>query len=316
MPSSFRNNRLALAAAALFATPAVAATPALIDSGYSLPPGGAEPMAGPEPRALTEPADRLPPDPARYRTFGAQFRTVRTEMVALTAYMTAINAIKAERIGAFHFKKEGWFGRSTENVGVDKLTHAFNTYVLAEFLQTRIARRTGGADRNALTAALLASGLMAYSEVWDAVKPSSGWSMEDIVMNSAGALFSVARNTVPGMEEKLDFRLLLVPNSEVYSFGGRKHYAQQRYLMAVKLAGFAGLERTPLRYVELHGGYYAKDFLDEDRERGIVPKRRLFVGVGLNLQEALFPRPRTGVQRAAREALNYLQVPYTAVHVH
>ncbi len=320
MLSSNRNRRrgprlaLATLAACLLGSAAPAAMPALIDSDYDLAVSVPAEAAPGGPLAVTAADGRTAPDPARYRSVGAQAGTVRTELLALTAYMTVLNAVKAERIGTFHFKKEGWFGKDTENVGVDKLTHAFNTYLLAEFLQTRIARRTGGADGAALTAALLASGLMAYSEIWDAVKPSSGWSMEDIVMNSAGALFSVARNTVPGLEETVDFRLLLVPNSQIYSFSGREHYAQQRYLLALKLAGFRGLERTPLRFVELHAGYYAKDFLDEDRAAGIVPKRRLFFGVGLNLKEALFPAPRTGFQRGAREVLDYVQVPYTAVH--
>jgi len=251
----------------------------------------------------------------RSRSFGAEVGAVKWEAGALFAYMTATQIAVTKKTEGFHFQDEGWFGKDTTNLGVDKLTHAYNSYLIAEFLQSRIARKTGVKGSGAVTAAVLASGLMIYSELYDAHKVTSGFSIQDVLFNTGGAAFSVARNTVPGLEQKLDFRLLLIPNSDIYTFKGKRHYAQQRFMLALKLSGFEGMERSPLRFLELHAGYHASGFTGPDRARGETPRRRIFYGVGVNLKELFFKSPRSTAGRIAGQALDYLQVPYTAIHI-
>ncbi|PTQ13569.1 hypothetical protein CLG96_02965 [Sphingomonas oleivorans] len=241
--------------------------------------------------------------------------TVRWETAGIFAYITASQIAVTKGTRSFHFQDEGWFGKSTKNLGVDKLTHAYNSYLLTELIQARINRKTGGARGSALTAAILASGLMAYSELYDAHKKSSGFSIQDVIFNTGGATFSVLRNTIPGMKEKVDFRLLLMPNSEIYTFKGKEHYAQQRFLLAVQLSGFEEFQKSPLRFVELHAGYYAKGFTARDHEQGEIPQRKLFFGLGLNLKELFFKTPRSKIGRATGQVLDYIQIPYTAIHV-
>lgn len=249
-------------------------------------------------------------------SFGRQVGAIKWELGAAFAWVTAINVAKVGRDGSrgFHFQKEGWFGRDTINLGMDKLTHAWNTYWITDMVEARIRRKTG-ATNAALTAASLSMGLMLYAELWDAHKKTSGFSFEDIAMNGAGAGFSLLRNAVPGLDRKLDFRLLLIPNSDIYTPSGTRHYRQMRYLFALKLSGFEAMERSPLRFVELHAGYRATGFTAREEARGEARRRRPFFGVGLNLNELFFRRPSGGVGRAASEALQYLQVPYTAYHV-
>ena len=110
------------------------------------------------------------------------------------------------------------------------------------------------------------------------------------------------------------FRLLLIPNEDIYTRSGKRHYAQQRFLLALTLSGFERFRESPLRFVELHAGYYASDFTHKAIARGKTPKRHLFFGVGINLKELFFRRPRSGVAKAAGTALDYLQLPYTAAH--
>jgi len=248
-------------------------------------------------------------------SFGERAKAVKWEVGGILAYMTVTQIAVTKDTESFHFQNEGWFGKDTTNLGIDKLTHAFNSYLLAEFLQARIKRKTGNAEGSAFTAAVLASGLMIYSELYDAHKTTSGFSIQDVTANTLGAAFSVLRNTVPGLEEKLDFRLLLMPNSDIFTFKGKRHYEQQRYLMALQLAGFDRLRATPLRFVELHAGYRATGFTNAQQARGEPLERRIFVGVGLNLNELLFGRPRSAVARGASQALDYFQIPYTAAHV-
>lgn len=264
-----------------------------------------------------DPASTPVPEIAdRYRTFGSQVGAVKWEMAAVLGYYTAINAKKIGKDPRWpHFQKEGWFGKSTHNAGVDKLAHAYSAYVVSELLHARLRRKTGGAPGTPLTAAALGMAATLYTELWDSIEPTSGWSWEDVTFNALGAGFSVLRNSVPGLDEKLDYRLMIIPNSTIYSHEGKGHFEQQRYFLALKLAGFRELEKTPLRFVELHAGYYAKDFSRAEREAGLGPKRHVFFGVGLNLRELFFKNPSTRVGRAASEVLDYWQPPYTAVQV-
>lgn len=232
----------------------------------------------------------------------------------------------------FKFKREGWFGKNTANGGMDKLGHAYSTYVLTEFLTDGI-RAGPGTDRSrSYTAAILAMGLMTYIEVFDGFSADHGFSHEDLVVDGVGALLSVARRTVPGLREKLDFRLHYIPTNGVFrsiSCFPAPHceddegtartpitdYGGQRYLLALKLSGFEELRQTPLRLVELHAGYFARGFTREEEVRGDPVRRRIFFGVGLNVSELLFPgRSGGGAGKAARSALEYLQLPYTAAH--
>ncbi|WP_313806831.1 DUF2279 domain-containing protein [Sphingobium sp.] len=261
----------------------------------------------------------LPPDAdreRRYASLGSRIGAAKWETIGLFAYITATQAYWTDGTTHFHFKDEGWFGRNTNNLGIDKLTHAFNAYLFAEFLGARMARKTQDRARAAAPAGLLSIGLMLYGEMWDAHKKDSGFSVQDVIFNTGGATFSVLRHTVPGLEEKLDFRLLMMPNSQVYTFKGKRHYEQQRFLLSLELAGFQGLRDSPLRFIELQIGYRGKNFTNAERAAGIRPERDIFFGVGLNVKQLFFRDSRSRLGRAIGSGLNYFQLPYTAVHVH
>ncbi|WP_245829476.1 DUF2279 domain-containing protein [Novosphingobium mathurense] len=239
---------------------------------------------------------------------------MKTESLVFLGYFSILSGKKLfKETTEFHFKDEGWFGKDTANIGVDKLTHAFDTYLLAEFLHSRIHRRSNASEGDALTAAMLASGLMIFNEFSDGIEPDSGWSVQDVAMNLAGAGFSVLRNTVPGLKEKVSFKIEIVPNGHIYSYEGKPHYEQQRFMFSIKGAGFKRFNHSPLRFLDLQVGYYASDFLNKDREAGIEPKRHVFVGVGLNVGELLFGNSESGFAKAAYSALDYVQLPYTSI---
>lgn len=216
-------------------------------------------------------------------------------------------------------------------MGMDKLGHAYSTYVLAEFFADGIEKQSSQARSASYTGAILAMGLMTYVEVFDGFSKDHGFSHEDLLADAAGALFSVVRRSVPGLREKIDFRLLYTPSRSTWralSCFPAPHcdrdgkavrspitdYSGQRYLLALKLSGFERFSRTPLRLVELHAGYYARGFTKEEEDLGEPLRRRLFFGAGLNVSELLFSRRTSGLRGAGKWALQYLQVPYTAVH--
>lgn len=286
----------------------------------ALPPDSPteQPARSPAPELIRSgqptPTGHVPRTDASHPGFFRQAGSVKTELAIMGGYLAVQTIPKLfKKTASFHFKDEGWFGRNTNNIGMDKLTHAFNTYLIAEILHARIHKNTGGSEGDALTAGILAFGLMAINEISDGIEADSGYSMNDILMNVAGASFSVLRNTVPGLKDKLAFKVEIMPNDEFYSHEGKKHFQQERFMLSLKGAGFETLERTPFKYLDFQIGYYASDFLNSDRAQGIRPKKHLFAGVGLNLGELLFGRSQSRAGRAAHSALDYFQFPYTSL---
>ncbi len=83
-------------------------------------------------------------------------------------------------------------------------------------------------------------------------------------------------------------------------------YDRHKYLLAFKLDGFDTFRDTPLRYLELHLGYYARGYDQYDGLPWQVDERfrTVYVGVGLNVGRLL--KPLWDTQR-----FNYIQMPYT-----
>ena len=262
--------------------------------------------------------------------FWRQTKTVKWRFAGATAAIAATGFANWDwGSSKFKFNSEGWFGKDTASLGMDKLGHAYSSYVLTEFLTDGID--TGLPRHRSYTAGILAMGLMTGIEIFDGFSEEHGFSHEDLVVDAAGVAFSIVRRAVPGMREKVDFRLLYTPSKSTWralSCFPEPHcdkdgvtarspitdYVNQRYLLALKLSGFEATRKTPLRLVELHGGYYARGFTKEEEDRGDPLRRRFFVGVGLNVGELFFPGRRRGVAGAAKSVLEYLQIPYTAVH--
>jgi len=250
----------------------------------------------------------------KYRSLGSRMGAAKWETLGIMAYTTTIQTQLTHLNTGFHFHDEGWFGRDTANLGIDKLTHAFNGYIFSEFLGWRITRKTGDRAGAAVPASIMGFGLQLYGEMFDAFKTSSGFSVQDVVFNGLGASLSAVRHIVPGLANKLDFRLMLMPNEKIFSRSGKKHYEQQRFLLSLELAGFKRLETSPLRFVELQVGYRGKNFSNRDRAMGIKPDRDIFFGVALNLKEIFFNDSHSFAGRAIGAGLDYFQIPYTATH--
>ncbi len=215
----------------------------------------------------------------------------------------------------FHVQNEGWFGRNTGSGGMDKLGHAFTGALLADLFTDRIRMTADRPEGAAVTGALLSLGVMTMVEVFDGFATDHGFSYEDMLSDSVGIAFSLLRNTVPGLREKLDFRQEYVPRSYMGGFHPILGYEGKRFLLALKLSGFDTFRDTPLRYLEIHAGYYARGFSRAAREAGVPKIREPYVGIGINLNELFFGRAHAneGVLKwGARFTLEHFQPPYTS----
>jgi hypothetical protein len=280
----------------------------------------------------SESAPPVPPSFYSFSQLGDHLYSVRWELAAIGAGLAAVGFRDWDWGGGsdFQFIEEGWFAKNTRHGGMDKIGHAFSTFVIADILTDRIRANASNPTGAPITGALVAFGIMGLGEALDGFTGKHRFSREDIVANGVGAAFAILRNSVPGLREKLDFRFMYTPASDERpgitaseDSGIIPPYQRQRYVMALKGSGFETLRNTPLQYAELHAGFDARGFEADERRRGYPIERTFYVGVGLNLNELLFgagPVPNltkhknTVPARVAQKAFEYIQVPYTAAY--
>lgn len=186
---------------------------------------------------------------------------------------------------AFRFNAEGWFAMRTGSGGLDKLGHAYGAYMTGELLYWRLSMVHGGRPVTSLYPALFGTLLYQYIEFFDGFSVDHGYAYEDVIMNELGVTLSFLRHASPRFARLFDYRLFYYPSGG-RSFQPMIDYEGQKFFGALKLAGIPGVERTPLRYVELLGGYYTRGF--PRYARADVKSQHVFVGVGLSLSELIF----------------------------
>lgn len=199
---------------------------------------------------------------------------------------------------------EGWFGQNTSEGGADKLGHAYTSHLLANILASKYHKWGYETEQAGLYGALSAFGVQAFMEVGDSFSGKYGFSYEDFIANGVGALYGYYYWRYPALAEKVDFRIEYAPtfeNGDVFT-----DYEHHKYLLAFKFSGVDRIKDTPLRFLELHGGYYVRGY---DDRIAANERRQLYVGIGLNLSElaesASLPRLST--------FFKFYQTPYTYV---
>ncbi len=203
-----------------------------------------------------------------------------------------------------HVKKEDWFSHGTKEGGADKLGHAYTAYALSHGFAW-IYREWDYPEEQAMRyGALSALGAMGIMELGDSFSSEYGFSYEDMLMNCAGAVAGYLLGTHPDWQQRLDLRLEYAPSLQHFEGDVVTDYEHSKYLMALKADGFDTLRDTPLSYLELHFGYYARGYDDYHAWREDDRERTLYVGLGLNVGKLI-----AGVWDT--RLFNYLQLPYT-----
>ena len=252
----------------------------------------------------------------RFSSFTSDVATIPWHATILTVGIGVLGVVSWDWGSAsFSFTSEGFFGDDTKYFGMDKLGHAYSTYILTDFLV--YSMKANGASLSApYSAALLSWSLMLGVEIFDGFSEDYGFSYEDFIFNTLGVGFSILRQTIPGLRETLDFRLEYIPSGNTNGFQPDTDYSGQKYILALKLAGFEWCQQTPLRYLELHGGYFARGFTDDEKERGEPERKEPYIAISLNLSELFFKNTRIGKTafgHYASRILEYIQVPYTYI---
>jgi hypothetical protein len=185
---------------------------------------------------------------------------------------------------SFRFNDEGWFGLGTGSGGLDKLGHAYGAYMTSELLYYRLSMVHGGRAVRSFYPALFATLLYQYIEIFDGFSGDHGYAYEDAIMNEVGVALSLARHAVPQLGNVFDYRLFYYPSGGS-SFRPMIDYEGQKFFGVLRLSGIPGVERTPLRYLELLGGYYTRGF--PRYAQAARKSQHVFFGIGLNLSEVI-----------------------------
>lgn len=194
---------------------------------------------------------------------------------------------------------EGWFGNDTKSGGADKLGHAYSSYVLAHGLSNLYDSWCINKTDAALYGALSSLAIAGYMELGDSFS-EFGASKEDMIANIVGVTFGYFTYRNKALADILDFRWEYRPNlDDVSDF--TTDYEYSKFLLALKLNGFAFARSNPLKHIELHAGYYTRGFA----EPGDMKERNVFIGIGFNLTD-LFRRH--GYNRTST-LFKYYQIP-------
>lgn len=213
--------------------------------------------------------------------------------------------------GGPRFQDEGWFGRTTGEGGADKLGHAWSGYALSHLFAHSYERFGYGRTDAARYGAFSSLGVMTAIEIGDAFSDDYGFSYQDMLFNTAGAALGYALWEYPEIKRKFDFRAEYDPFPRgKRQFDVTTDYQRLKYLIAVKADGFEAVTDPVLRHLEVHVGYYARNY-DSYSGTGASDRRErhFYIGVGLNLTKLLSPYVDTG------GVLNYVQAPYSYVTV-
>ncbi|MCH9740374.1 MAG: YfiM family protein [Epsilonproteobacteria bacterium] len=208
----------------------------------------------------------------------------------------------------FHIDNEGWFEKDTSNGGSDKLGHFYTNYLMTRAISP-LYESWGYTPKSAalygsLTSVLL-SGILI--EIGDGYS-EHGFSKNDFIADSLGVLTGYLWYINPSLSNQIDFKVEYNPFKEsdnVTDF--TTDYERMKHLMAIKGEGFEIFEETPLEYLELHLGYFSRDF-NHDTMPLEGRKRNLYLGIGINLSKLFRPYIKN-----YSNIFNYVQVPHSYV---
>ncbi len=209
---------------------------------------------------------------------------------------------------AFHFRNEGWFERRTSNGGSDKLGHFYTNYLVTRMVAP-LYESWGYSEHKAALYGAITAGMLsgALIELGDGFS-EHGFSREDMLVDILGAVAGYFWSTNSALAQKVDIRVAYNPFLKTDNVTDvTTDYERMRHLLVLKAGGFEMFENTFMKYIELHVGYYSRNF-NHDTLPLEGRKRYVYAGVGINLSALLQPYFGTYAK-----IFNYYQLPYSYV---
>ena len=221
--------------------------------------------------------------------------------------------------------------------GADKIGHMDAAYIIADVVSLYVRDEYKLSTWNAsLVGAGYSLAMTTLMELGDGSSKDHGFSWGDMIFNAGGALFSMIKNNVPGLDNKITLRIQWMPRTQDFRKHGKlfDDYERYKYVAALKLSGFDSLKDSFWRFLELQLSFKTRGYEPNSKSAVIAQittstnrykKRRpldlryqsIGVGFGIDVGQVLIAmcgKKKKWVRMTDR-TLNYLQLPYTTAEI-
>ncbi len=213
------------------------------------------------------------------------------------------------------FKAHNVWGANALDGASDKFGHALASYYITK--EAAFLYRATGYSRlwANIAGALYAESVMGLMEIGDGFSTAQGFDFNDFIFNNIGIAVGLIMSQFPVLDRMFAFQWEYVPtkryrrsvaNNKYTSADFFTDYSGQKVILATKLGGIPYLSRTPLRYMNIDLGYYARGYYNKDFSHNT---RNMYLGVSINYSIAfgdLLPVSYTS---------SFLQTTFNYVHV-
>ena len=199
-----------------------------------------------------------------------------------------------DNLQAFHFHdSDGWFDQGDTWGGADKLGHAYSAYTVSRGIS--FLYREAGMDesKSRLYGAIAGMAMVSLIDVGDGFA-QYGFSLQDVVANGVGSGLAYLLDSNSLLDRLIDFRLEYSPTKEFLD--GEidpdpfQDYSGMKFHLVLKASGIPAMDNHFLKYLELHAGYYTRDYSVVKKSLG---KRHTFYGISINLSQIINDVSRT-----------------------
>ncbi len=217
---------------------------------------------------------------------------------------------------SFDYKPSHVWGAHALNGASDKFGHLYATYAVKR-MSTFFFRSTGSSPVRAnIEGGIYASAVQLILETGDGFSSAQGFDIYDVVFNSIGVGIGMLLDGFPVLDRMFALQWEYVPTKKYRKAVARRDssadfftdYSGQKYLLVTKLGGIPYLSLTPLRYVNIDLGYYARGYYDKNFDPST---RNLYIGISLNYAIALGDLLPTGwTSSTLQTAFNHYHPPF------
>ena len=219
-----------------------------------------------------------------------------------------------------HIRREGFFGKKTNDGGADKVGHAFSHYVAFRALHNYYDWSENGKSTKWYYSISTAVSLGLLIEVGDSYSSEIGGSYEDFIADITGISLGALLEYSPILDSLIGYSWQYWPTSRYYGKNGEKplnfttDYNGAKFVLNFRLTGLQtlGLQLPNfLRYIQLDYGYFTRNYRSGNVDNE-DPYRSLYYGISLNFMEIVkdfFENPHTKASRIIQQPFKYYHIP-------
>jgi hypothetical protein len=216
----------------------------------------------------------------------------------------------------FMYEPSDVYGADSLNGLSDKFGHMHATYIVKRMANFIFSATGSSRTRANVESAIYAESIQLMLEIGDGFSSAHGFDIYDVVFNTMGVGFAMVLDQFPVLDRMFALQWEYIPtkrlrrniaqgNTDLDFF---TDYSGQKYLFTTKLGGIPHLSLTPLRYVNVDLGYYAKGYYNDYYK---YSTKNVYVGISVNYSIAFGDVLPTGYASSTLQSVfNYIHPPW------